>query len=114
MPETPIETDTGTHPFDADELIMVRATCTTWEQYNGLADPEDMPNLAAYAAVVMPAMADKIVQLRGLYLQHRDALTTLRHVLAAAGHDCQVSATTSTEILAGAHRVAASREADGA
>ena len=74
MSETPIRSDTGVHPFDADEFIMMRATIGAWEATRGRRE-EERPNLAAYAAAVMPAMIEKIEQLRGLLAEASKGLT---------------------------------------
>ena len=58
MSETSIHTETGVHPFDSDELNTIRGICDTEKLYPGRF------NLAGYAAEVMPAMAEKIEQLR--------------------------------------------------
>jgi hypothetical protein len=58
MPETPIRTETGVHPFDAVELGVIRNICNL-----RMDDGEHLLTLE-YAETVMPAMADKIKQLR--------------------------------------------------
>lgn len=74
MPETPIETDTAVHPFDLTELDTIVAVC-------GAELPGGEPLLTlSYARAVMPAMAEKIRQLRGLLGDARQE--TLIEVLA--------------------------------
>lgn len=66
MPETPVHTATGVHPFDDFELAAIRGACA-----GGLVTDD-------YARHVMPAMAEKIEQLRTLYEQAVDVRSSRR------------------------------------
>ena len=94
MPETPIETGTGTHPFDANELGIIRnLSQMTALLLDGGRDPDSVPLTLSYAATVMPAMADKIEQLRGLYEQAVQEIRRTRRFLMAAAEEADQLAT---------------------
>jgi hypothetical protein len=65
MPETPIRTGTDLHHFDAAELDSIRSAVATWDDPGGYLTVIDLD----FARTVMPAMAEKIEQLRDLYQQ---------------------------------------------
>lgn len=81
------------HTFDANELLMIRAACTTYVEWTARGvDPAEGLNLADYAAHVMPLMCDHIEQLEKAQNAWRTAALTVRSAVrsAAAQVDTQV------------------------